>query len=202
VKLEGPRVLAGDGAIVSPSVERLRYTKRVAGYHGGATPQEVITPLVVLVPPGREIPGWEPPREAEPDWWLLEGPGEEPPASPALRQGAQTPLFAEPEPATEPPAWIDHVLESELYNAALGRAQRVPDRGLVVGLLHELDLRNFVTTDAAVARALLVPQLRVAGVVASIQQLLNVEGYQVLTRDRESGEIRLDRDLLRSQFGI
>ena len=57
--LAGHRVLAGDGAVVAPWTERVRYTAgKSAGYHGGATPQEMLVPVAVLAPRGHHIAAW------------------------------------------------------------------------------------------------------------------------------------------------
>jgi hypothetical protein len=204
VRLEGPRVLAGDGAVICPAVEGVRYRRRSAGYHGGATPQEVITPLAVLLPPGVEVDGWRLVNEAEPDWWLLE---EDVPVHvtqlPSSSRGPvnQEALFGEAQ-RVQAPKWIDDLLQTDLYRSNKERQHRPPPEEKVIALLEELERKSFVAADSAAARVLRVPQLRVAGVVASIQPLLNVEGYQVLSRDRETGEIRLDRESLRAQFGV
>src|SRR5690606_21310979 len=55
VFVAGTRVLLHDGAAVLPVTERLRYGPLKAGYHGGATPAEVVVPVIVLVP-GAEVP--------------------------------------------------------------------------------------------------------------------------------------------------
>ncbi len=43
---------------------------------------------------------------------------------------------------------------------------------------------------------------RVAGFVASLARVLNVEGYAVLSQDETSRTVRLDLPLLQRQFGI
>lgn len=205
VLLSGPRVVANGGAIIAPAVETLRYKKKTAGYHGGATPQEMITPLVVLTPSGLEIDGWQPPAESEPDWWLLVSEDSPAPAAvkPTSMPKEQSALFGDPESVeAETPGWVTELLQTSLFRETLGRIQRPPDTSFVVGLLAELDRRGFVAPSTAVARALAIPEMRVAGMVSSVTTLLNVEGYQVLTFDRGASEVRLDRDRLRSQFGI
>ena len=49
VVLAGKRVLAGDGRVIAPWTERVRCytTGKSAGYHGGATPQEMLVPVAV-----------------------------------------------------------------------------------------------------------------------------------------------------------
>lgn len=59
VLVDGPRVLLGDGRVVVPATEELRYIpERKHGYHGGLTPAEVLCTLAVLAPRGRAVAGW------------------------------------------------------------------------------------------------------------------------------------------------
>ncbi|TVR58350.1 MAG: BREX-2 system phosphatase PglZ [Gemmatimonadales bacterium] len=73
VELAGPRVLLDNGSIVVPATERLRYmSAEKRGYHGGATPQEVLCPLLVMAPPTLEVSGWEPAETLPPAWWEVD----------------------------------------------------------------------------------------------------------------------------------
>ena len=67
----GPRVEGATGMprIIALSSETARYSRKKQGYHGGATPQEVLVPLVVLTPRHASIVGWEALPEHEPVWW-------------------------------------------------------------------------------------------------------------------------------------
>ena len=68
---EGPRVqqVTGVERIIVPWSEAVRYSQKKQGYHGGATPQEVLVPLAVLVPQHRTLAGWEALPNREPAWW-------------------------------------------------------------------------------------------------------------------------------------
>ena len=70
--IKGPRVLAGGGEIVAAWDERIHYTPRKAGYHGGAAPAEMVLPVLVFVPSRSLVPkGWhalDAPGHA-PSWW-------------------------------------------------------------------------------------------------------------------------------------
>jgi hypothetical protein len=68
ILLAGPRVLEGRGRIIAPWTEGIRYKPRKHGYHGGATPQEVVVPLVVLSSDEPPI-GWAHVEEVRPVWW-------------------------------------------------------------------------------------------------------------------------------------
>jgi hypothetical protein len=73
--LTGHRVLtpAGEHSIVALWSEGARYTGRKNGYHGGASPAEVVVPMSVLVPFGLNLPGWQPAPPQQPEWWDLPG---------------------------------------------------------------------------------------------------------------------------------
>jgi hypothetical protein len=69
VEVAGTRVLRGDGRIVVPWTERLRYSVPKAGYHGGVTPQETLVPLTVLTAGDVDLPDWQPIPAEVPAWW-------------------------------------------------------------------------------------------------------------------------------------
>lgn len=73
IVLSGPRMfVSGRERVVLPWSEGIRYGPKKGGYHGGASPQEVVVPLAVLSTPVNEVPGWAdlPPRT--PAWWEAE----------------------------------------------------------------------------------------------------------------------------------
>lgn len=80
----GDRVLLGDGTLVVPYRENIRYTDRKDGYHGGFSAAEMVVPVLVFAPvlntarrdrgenTGDSTPrGWQrlAPAEVEPVWW-------------------------------------------------------------------------------------------------------------------------------------
>jgi len=70
VLIEGRRVMAHGARAVLAVDERLRYGALKAGYHGGASPAEVVVPVVVLVP--GVVPQGVPLEAAppqQPAWW-------------------------------------------------------------------------------------------------------------------------------------
>ena len=73
VLVSGPRVLAAGGTVVLPWDERIRYTARKAGYHGGASLAEMIIPVLVFVPSGSTHPermgALQHPVLHAPSWW-------------------------------------------------------------------------------------------------------------------------------------
>jgi len=57
-------------------------------------------------------------------------------------------------------------------------------------------------TSAALARSLEFPPVRLPGLLAKAERILNVDGYDVLRRDDASDTIELNRDLLLKQFDL
>jgi hypothetical protein len=70
VELHGGRVLAPDNAdaLVLTWSETIRYSQKRSGYHGGASPQEVVVPLAVLTA-GLAPDGWAEAPPVQPPWW-------------------------------------------------------------------------------------------------------------------------------------
>ena len=220
VALNGGRVLSPDGAhaVVAAWSERLRYAARRSGYHGGASPQEVLVPVAVLGA-GEAPPGWDPAPPAEPAWWrgtaeeslMVVPPGLQAPSAPlpARRRTADTrqpELFA---PALPPkvqagaPAqpWMAALFASDIYAAQRRLAGRgAPADEQVRSLLVALTTRGGKLSRTGLAQALLAPTLRVGGLVSAAQRLLNLDQAQVLAVNGD--EVLLDEPLLRAQFDL
>jgi hypothetical protein len=222
VALTGPRVLYGGGSIVAAWREDIRYTPRKGGYHGGASLAEMTVPVLVLVPTMDAVPaGWSvlEPESVMPQWWQpqratdVQTPA---PPVPAVRKpgrGRARPpensasLFTAAEvgaisvPAS-PTTLGMRVVATETYAAQRSRVPRAPDRNEVAAVIDALvdaDGRLPVTVVAAKAgRAKRNPEL----VATTLQRLLNVEGYPILSLTDDGRTLRLDISTLRMQFGL
>ena len=53
-----------------PWVETIYYGRQQNGYHGGATPQEMVSPLVILMDKTSTYSGLFPCEYPKPEWWL------------------------------------------------------------------------------------------------------------------------------------
>jgi hypothetical protein len=211
VELTGPRVLLGGGRIVAPWNENLRYTKKHNGYHGGASAQEVVIPLVLLARAPLDLPGWRTRHHPEPDWWVgavptVDGaPARSTSATRSNDRKATTPdeeesaLFATREIASD--SWIDRALASDVFVDQMKRIRRgaMPVDRLAL-LLRTLDAHGGVATRATVARALDIPLGRVANHITAAQRILNLDGYEVLRMEGES--VLLNAKLLKTQAGL
>ncbi|MFF1893988.1 BREX-2 system phosphatase PglZ [Streptomyces sp. NPDC058206] len=224
VVLSGPRVLEGNGTITTPWREDIRYAGRRAGYHGGAALAEVTVPVLVLVPSAELTPrDWEPlPREqAAPSWWRAAAtdpaaagepehestaPHKRRPAKPAHQQGEG--LFGDDDvvvPET-PPALATlgaRVVASEVYEAQKEYVRKAPEAKVVAAVIDALAAAGGTMSPAALAAAISATgrvRRNIEGFVATVQRLLNVEGYPVLGFVDAGHAVKLDVALLRDQF--
>lgn len=223
VLLEGPRVVAGEGRVVAAWSERLRYGKQQAGYHGGASPQEVVVPITVIAPAGTPISGWVEVPFERPTWWETESLAQARRAAAAATAAKPTKKSVPYEPpkpkgslpfktATEvtdqsadeaTPPWIVALLASETYIAQRQSAARVMRSDEpILRLLVALDQSGGTATRKSVSKALAIPDVRLAGFLEAARRVLNLDGYAVLELDDESDRVTLHRDLLLTQFGI
>ena len=71
IALTGRRVKdgAGGNSITVPWSERVYYGRQQNGYHGGATPQEMVCPLVLLKDRSSAYSGLFDCEHPKPDWW-------------------------------------------------------------------------------------------------------------------------------------
>jgi hypothetical protein len=206
-------VLPDGGRVIVPWSELLRYGPKKNGYHGGATPQEMLIPVSILWPELQLPEGMgELPLEL-PSWWT-----EPTVALPAVTVAEQPPrpakgkippptLFDQPKaPAVAPaPAepWVEALLQSDVFavqKRLAGRA-RIDDvmlRRLLVALVS----RGGSMTAPALAGALGVPEHRLPGLLAVMQRLLNVEGYAILDRQDAANTVVLNVPLLKKQFEL
>ena len=219
IYIAGSRVLGDDRhELVAPWSETYRYSQEKAGYHGGLTPQEMLVPLGLLSANDQAPDGWKENLREEPDWWRLSADETSEPAASAVPiedKGGQLALFhtAEAEAETGPPVpeaapapdadWLDQLPESPVYQqqkAIAGRVVVSDDE--VVGFLRIMVRRGGRLTAGAVARELSKPPFRLRGWLASVQRLLNVEGYPVLSHDTGSKTVTLDVELLKRQLEL
>lgn len=214
--VSGSRVLTQGKRLIAPWSERVRYGMKKNGYHGGLTPQEMIVPIVVLSSTETLPPGWSEQPIDTPDWWdassrTVVAPPQPVPELKVAKSPAPNLLFAldgeqdtaANSPGKSTPAWVVRLLASSVFIAQkrLGGRNPPPD-DLMGKLLSALDERGGKMTHVALARALQYPPLRVPGLLAKAESLLNVDGYDILRRDDASETIVLNRDLLLKQFDL
>lgn len=233
--IRGPRVEAVTGAPTAIALwtEQERYTRnRHAGYHGGLTPQEVLTPLFVLWPGARADEADDTaPVALPPAWWSRGGAepsAERSPPPPPLRAPAAPPsavvpspptgqltFFAssaaphDPAPRTLAPSptsavssWGAMLIASEIYEVEVGRMSRAPKPEQVQRLIDALVEMGGRGARERVAVAIGMLPNRVPNLVSAVSRVLNFDGYAILSHDIAEDAVRLDLDLMRRQFQL
>ncbi len=223
IVLTGGRVRTASGATSVACLwsESVRYAGRKNGYHGGISLQEVTVPLSVLVPFGMTLPEWQPALPAQPEWWdlpsmatpqttisqqaLVPRPASRRPAPP-LGQEQLFDTSMAPIPtasSTQGQDWIDILLQSQVYVSQRSLAARVaPPNDQMRKLLTALDERGGKLSRAALAQRLVIPEIRLNGMLSAVRRILNVDQATVLFVDEVAGTVELNRTLLLQQFRI
>ena len=228
VELAGPRVMRGDGGIIAAATDLVRYVKGdKRGYHGGATPAEVLCPLAVLLPSATALAGWEPAALERPLWWdqgispdlgtALAQTTTEPAAASdnALVDDKGTPvLFADmahpPATADEPsevtadhPSWISQLLASPTLAQQRAMSGRVSlDDDELAGLLGLLVAAGGTAPISVIGQHLRTTPMRTRGKLDALRRLLNVDGYEIVDVRIDTGTVELNRELLATQFAL
>nr|WP_134731706.1 BREX-2 system phosphatase PglZ [Amycolatopsis nivea] len=209
IELTGSRVLCGDGRVTLPWREDIRYTARKSGYHGGASLAEVIVPVLVLLPFDELVPtGWHflSPEAVTPAWWeqrrtvLPEQP------APVRKSGrrkpesaAAVPLFAVDGPVESVGT---QVVATDLYAAQRAFVPKAPDKQVVAAVIDALLDADETLSLSAVAERAGRAARRPEFFVRTLERLLNVDGYPVLTLRDGDRSVKLDREMLQTQFGV
>jgi len=226
ITITGNRVREENGrrSVIVPSVETIYYGRQQNGYHGGATPQEMVCPLVILMDRTSTYSGLVQCEYPKPEWWLA------PPVASAIVQEPQfkivkpkkpVGLFDDqmeldakpvtrpvkskpvPQPTAIPAAWLDRLFASTGYKDQKDFVRRhAPEDDLVRRCLASLDSSGGIMTPAAFSNVADIPAARLDGLIARIQRLLNVDGYEILTFSRSENRIELNVPKLKRQFDI
>ncbi len=221
--LTGPRVLIPDSKrLIAPWTEKLRYGIKKNGYHGGLSPQEMLAPIGVLCSSDRYPPGWAEAPVDMPSWWdaTFIGKTTERHSTPDLKpvaprsappgllfdKDSRSTIVPTPDAVRQQPTratWIVALLASETLGDQKrlgGRA--IPSDDVFSRLLEIIDDRGGKITSTALAKSIGYSPLRLRGLLAVAQRVLNIDGYAVLTRDESSDTVSLDLPLLLRQFDL
>ena len=238
IAVRGPRVLipghakgetnASGGEVVAAVDEAIHYTPRHAGYHGGASPAEVIVPVITLLPSDALLPlGWYAYDAVghAPAWWDTT-------ASSALQQAASDPAPDSARPprprrkaAAAPAAPGGDTLfdvtdveragtgSSGALGALGGRVvassrmasqrqaiPRAPAEADIAALIDALVQAGGRLTIAEAAAVAGQPAVRMSRYLAQVARLLNVDSYAVLGHSEADRLVELNVPLLRQQF--
>lgn len=220
--ISGKRVVPADSIIV-PWTETIHHKRKQHGYHGGATPQEMVCPLVLLTDKSSAYSGLNECAYPSPAWWSpapVASPDEaEPVVQVTVPTGPPT-LFDKLEPVEEEQAeevakpstvdvpvagadWIDRLLNSQAYKDQRAKIKRHPlDNATVRASLVALTSNGDIMTPVAFANAANVPVARLDGMISKLQRMLNVDGYEIITMDRSENRVELSVAKLKRQFDI
>jgi hypothetical protein len=224
LRFRGSGVYSPKGAegVVLLTNDALRYGPSTsAGEHGGATLAEVVAPCLLI--------RWDDPgigavvdaalkvRPAHvPDWW--HGTVREPvevrrtPPPPSKRRKSSDrqlaipgiPGSAVPAGAPLPVPAAAAPVSSPLSSSAMleARAPRKDQRAEVVKAVSFLLDRHGAAPDAVFAHHMEVLPYRVDGFISKLQEVLNVDGYEVLRFDPQNRQVFLDKAKLEQQFEV
>ena len=238
VLIEGERVRGpGDRhRLVAAWADDVRYGTARNGYHGGASPQEMIAPLLLLSDVTARVPALEPCEPRGPAWWDAPRRGgrdlsrrdpssssssparpvripagflfhPEPPqdvaARPVAADAGPPPAATGLGPAEASPGWLKRLVNSATYQAQRQMVRKfAPEDEVVIRMLEALLSQDGSMTPAALARRIGQPTARLDGLIAKVQRLLNVEGYDVLRLDRRRELVELEVPMLKRQFDL
>jgi hypothetical protein len=217
-------VLPGGGEVVAAVEENIRYTPRKAGYHGGASPAEVVVPVITLLPSASLLPqGWTAYDAIghAPPWWTASaatstsataGPVQPealvPPAPARRKRAAANPsddgaaLFgiSEAIPAAAGISLGTRIVASPRMAGQRQFVRRAPDDPSVAALIDALAQAGGRLTLTEAAAIVGEPPVRMSGYLAQVSRLLNVDGYAVLQTSDGGRTVELNTQLLRQQF--
>lgn len=220
ILLTGSRVIVGDQSVIVPWSERVYYKSQQNGYHGGATPQEMVCPLVLLTDKTSAYSGLYRCAYPKPDWWSAAPVAtpeiEEPKFTITVPQKVGPPTLFDmtpDEPVSKPakeskvtvagPDWITALLKSEVYKHQKEMIRRHPvEDSVMQACLSALNASGGIMTPAGFAKAADVAMARLDGLVVKMQRVLNVDGYEILTMDRNENRVELNVAKLKRQFDL
>lgn len=187
-----------------------------SGEHGGASLAEVMAPCLLIGcednPDAERDPELGVRPLTPPGWWnfdlgvaVTEAPGSEsrprrpakPPASNQLVMPAISSTPPPPTSAVEGPT--SAFARSKVLEARASAGKRRND---VVRAVEFLLSRNGIADASAFAAAMETFPLRVGGLVSVLGEVLNIDGYEVLSYDKSTRQVRLDRGKLFEQFEV
>jgi hypothetical protein len=189
-----------------------------AGEHGGATLAEVVAPCLLIGsddvtdPSLRDDLALVVSGSAAPSWWHFEiPPVVSHPSEPAARPkktapppGRQLVIPGVVAPPTEPAVEEDSGLLASFAECEILKAQTktVSERRQAAQVVSFLVARKGVASADVFAQAMGVPAFRVSGFVSTMQEVLNLDGYNVLRHVTESKQVFLDIAKLNQLFDV
>jgi len=191
--------------LVLPWSESLRYASKKNGYHGGLSRQEMLVPLGIWTtgdPPATNSAAYASTHRAAPVWWSADQVAAAAPLPAPLRRGARTSRVMEDLFSAAPvDDWPSRLLQSPLLARQRDRVGRValdPER--LRTLLLKLQQQGGRSSLEQLASAIGQPVMRMRGVVAVMERMLNLDGFPIVALEQGTGTVMLDIPLLKTQF--
>ncbi|MFB6374208.1 MAG: hypothetical protein ABEN55_14095 [Bradymonadaceae bacterium] len=160
--------------------------------------QEIITPLVALVPTerGLDLPGYRALPEDPPDWWKLQ---ESKPSAEFDPDAAPSPQMNLLGGETE---WVGALVQTDLFGSRLDRYGTGLSAQDVGDTLAELAASDGRLSLGEFAEILDLPQQRARRRITALKDILNVESYAAIRFNRAEERLELDEAMLKRQFGL
>jgi hypothetical protein len=114
---------------------------------------------------------------------------------------AQVPKHAPEKPKSSP--WIERLLSSQAYKVQKDFVKRhAPEDESVRRCLVALESQGGIMTPVAFSKAADVRAGGLDGLIAKMQRVLNVDGYEILTFSRNENRVALNITKLMRQFDL
>lgn len=187
-----------------------------AGEHGGATLAEVVAPCLLIgcadaAGPAFDDPGQQVQATLIPRWWHFDvdeaAVDEGPAPAPAKKQPkvSEAQLVLLPAPAVEVAKPAPVVAPPSVFAGSAVLKARAPvavARQEVIDAVDLLLSRQGVMSGDAFAAAVRVLPFRVGGLISKLQEVLNLDGYEVIRFDPTARQVHLDRAKLAQLFEV
>lgn len=118
------------------------------------------------------------------------------------RSSAVEPSVAEPKPKDTDVSWVGALFDSAVYKSIKARSGRGIKDEQLHSFLELMDANQGQVMEAMVIRHLSIPKLRIRGFLSGAQKLLNVDGYPILSVERDSQTVKLKINDLKQQFEL
>ncbi len=112
------------------------------------------------------------------------------------------PSISAPEPKDAHASWIGALFDSAIYQSIKSRSGRGIKDEQLHAFLELMDAHQGQVMEAMVIRKLSIPKLRIRGFLSGAQKLLNVDGYPILSVERDSQTVKLNINDLKQQFEL
>lgn len=220
IRIEGTRVeqATGQRAVVTAATDRIRYSGKKAGYHGGCADMELVIPIAILQKGQEDTPeGWDYVDLIAPDWWQWdsnESDVEEVSKASARPRKRKTTAKVEPDTLnlelslqetseqTEA-AWIDSLFNSEVFKEQFESLGRTPlKKAMVRSFVNIMAQRKGAAPMTVLASEMGLPAMRLRGMIAQLRRLFNIDGYEIVSEEKDTSRITFDTSMALKQFSV